>query len=91
LFLRKLTLLTINKTIRKQENKMSYQNECAYLPSDLLDSDDDVAPVTTKATKSLNNSFSKLYDNNSDAKTADNSSNEGKNASTEFGSSIFSV
>ena len=67
---------------------MSFQNECAYLPSDLLDSDDDIAPGTAK---SADNSFSKLYDNNSDVKTADNSSNEGKNSSSEFGSSIFSV
>ena len=47
---------------------MSYQNECAYLPSDLLDSDDDVAPIVAakSADNSNNNSFSKLYDKNSD-------------------------
>ena len=64
---------------------MSFQNECAYLPSDLLDSDDEVAQPTTKT---QNNSFSKLYDDMSEAKTADNSSNSG--SSTEM-SSIFSV
>jgi len=65
---------------------MSFQNEGAFLPSDLLDSDDEVAPQTTKT---QNNSFSKLYDDMSEAKTADNSSN-GANSSSEM-SSIFSV
>ena len=68
---------------------MSFQNESAYLPSDLLDSDDEVAPQTIKT---QNNSFSKLYDDMSplsEAKTADNSSNSG--SSTEMMSSIFSV
>jgi len=65
---------------------MSFQSLDAYLPKDLLDSDDDVA----QDTHSKNNSFSKIYDDLDEAKTADNSSNSGNNSSSEM-CSIFSV
>ena len=61
---------------------MSFQSPDAYLPKDLLDSDDDIAQEKTYI---INN----ILDDD-DMKTADNSSNSG-NSSSPNTSSIFSV
>jgi hypothetical protein len=63
---------------------MSFQSPNAYLPSDLLDSDDEVTNMKA--------CIGNVLDEEEEAPTADNSSNSGNNSSSENNSgSIFSV
>lgn len=66
---------------------MSFQEPNAYLPKDLLDSDDDVAlEAASPQTSILNN----ILEGGDEQRTADNSSC-GNNSSSENSTSIFSV
>jgi hypothetical protein len=67
---------------------MSFQTPNAYLPSDLLDSDDEVAQDTLSMEKTC---LGDVLNDMDEARTADNSSNSGNNSSSENSSSIFSI
>lgn len=67
---------------------MSFENPNAFLPRDLLDSDDEVTQDNNAMEACIGNILDD--DENSNAQTADNSSASGNNSSSE-NSSIFSV
>ena len=63
---------------------MSFQTPDAYLPKDLLDSDDDVAQDTLGMKSYIINNI--LDDDDDNLKTADNSSNSGNNSGSDANS-----
>ena len=69
---------------------MSFQSPNAYLPKDLLDSDDDVAADTLGMKSYIINN---ILDDSDEEKTADNSANSGNNSGCEIAeaNSLFST
>ena len=69
---------------------MSFQSPDAYLPKDLLDSDDDVAQDTLGMKSYIINN---ILDDSDEEKTADNSANSGNNSGSEIAeaNSLFSI